>query len=171
MRVDVGGLTPERLKQWVSYDPDSGLFHWLKSPRFNVSAGSEAGHRITSGHPSLVIGIGGRYYRAHRLAWLYVTGAWPQGEIDHINGCPWDNRFSNLRDVTKTVNCQNRRSPSKSSSTGYLGVTATGSKSKPFRAQLTVAGRNVYVGVFDTPEAAHAAYVERKRQVHEGCTL
>lgn len=164
-------LTVEQLKEWLDYSQETGVFRWKKSPRFNVPAGAVAGHQVKRGHPSLLIGIGGRYYGAHRLAWLFVTGEWPRGRIDHLNGVPSENWFLNLRDATLAVNAQNRRRATRASKTGVLGVSASTSKSSPFRAQITVNGRTCYIGVFATPEAAYDAYVEKKRQVHEGCTL
>ena len=88
-------LTPERLRELLHYDPESGFFTWLpyvgKRGRINAGdrAGCETGHKI-------YIGIDGGIYRAHRLAWLYVHGEWPSLVIDHIDGNPHNNNIKNL---------------------------------------------------------------------------
>lgn len=147
-------LTQERLKQVVSYDPATGLF----------SRDAKAGE---SGYVRL--SIDGSDYLAHRLAWLYMTGSWPKGQIDHKNGTRSDNRWDNLRDVTTRVNSQNQRKPMNTNvNTGLLGSYRNGDR---FMSKIKVNGRIVYLGTFDTPEQAHEIYVAAKRQLHEGCTL
>lgn len=129
-------------------------------------AGDVAGCRTSRGYS--VLAVDGVLYRAHRLAWFYVTGAWPQGEVDHINGQRADNRFLNLRVVTGAINSQNRRRANGNSRTGLLGVYPhkTG-----FQARIMVSGSRRHLGTFQTAEAAHAAYLAAKRQVHPGNTL
>jgi hypothetical protein len=158
------------LRSKLSYDADTGIFRWLVSPRFSVPAGTVvAGERLARRY--LHIGILNKRYPAHRLAWFYFHGEWPKGLIDHINGDPSDNRIANLRDCSASVNSQNQRGPHSRSTTGFLGVTATGSKKRPYRAQINCSGKLHYIGIFETAEKAYAAYVERKRELHEGCTI
>ena len=110
-----------------------------------------------------------REYSAHRLAWLYVHGAWPTGQIDHINGDRGDNRISNLRDVTPALNTQNQRRAARSNkSSGLLGVTANRGR---WLAQISIGGKSRNLGRYATPEEAHAVYVAAKRVLHAGCTL
>jgi hypothetical protein len=163
-------ISIDELKTVIFYDPNTGLFKWLISPRFNVPADSIVGRGYSPGG-YLFIGYKKSRYRAHVLAWFYVYGVWPCGYIDHINGDKSDNRIANLRDCSRSVNAQNQRKPHSRNTTGLLGVTANGSKSRPFRAQINCSGRIQYIGIFDTPEKAHAAYLERKRKLHEGCTI
>lgn len=107
---------------------------------------------------------------AHRLAWLYVHGRWPDGLIDHKNGDRADNRFDNLRDVAHRVNMQNLRKAFVSSKTGLLGASPL--KDGRFGAFIKRDGKSKNLGTFDTPELAHAAYVAAKRVIHhEGNTL
>jgi hypothetical protein len=129
-------------------------------------AGDVAGTVNNNGYRLIRVGDG--RYRAHRLAWLYTHGAWPTGEIDHINGIRDDNRLANLRDVTVSVNQQNRKRAASNGSTGLLGVSTAKAR---YRAAIALNGRTTYLGSFDTAEEAHAAYVTAKRELHEGCTL
>lgn len=116
------------------------------------------------------IGINGRSYLAHRLAWLFVHGQWPDAEIDHKNGDRTDNRLCNLRCVTRQHNLMNQRRPRSNNTTGYLGVCVDRERGA-FQARVQVSGRAHHLGRFDTPEAAHAAYVAAKRRMHPTCSL
>jgi hypothetical protein len=126
--------------------------------------GAVAGSRMPAGYMAIQL-HGVRQY-AHRLAWCYVYGSWPAGVIDHINGVKDDNRIENLRDVSQRANTQNRAAPK--GDNPYLGVSKKRSK---WLAQISDHGKHVRVGLFDTPEEAHAAYVAAKRKLHEGCTI
>jgi hypothetical protein len=99
-----------------------------------------------------------------------MTGSWPTNDIDHLNGIPSDNRFCNLRDVPRRVNNENHRKAKRTNKTGLLGVDFRPSINK-WAAQIQVNGAKIYLGVFDTPESAHDAYLSAKRQYHEGNTL
>jgi hypothetical protein len=101
----------------------------------------------------------------HRLAWLYVTGAWPKKHLDHINGDRADNRFCNLREADDAANNQNRKRANKCSLTGVLGVTYC-KQTKRYRAVIMHNRKSIHLGRFDTPEEAHAAYVGAKRVLH-----
>lgn len=156
-------IAAQRLRELVHYDPATGIFQWRVSTNRRIVPGQVAG---TRNHGRWQIKLEGRIYRAHRLAWLYVHGHWPEQEIDHKNGNPLDNRIDNLRDVSGKVNHQNRHGPQSRNRLGVLGVSRT-SKSNTFRARID----NEYLGVFPTAEAAHEAYVQAKRLKHEGGML
>lgn len=113
--------------------------------------------------------VGQSQYKAHRVAWLIFHGAWPEGEIDHINGDPSDNRLENLRDVTHRTNTENLRSATRASKGGALGVCTP--KVGRCRAAITLSGVKRDLGGYDTPEQAHQAYLTAKREVHAGCTI
>jgi hypothetical protein len=121
-----------------------------------------------NGRGYISIEIDGRSYLAHRVAWLHAKGSWPNGVVDHINGDCADNRLTNLRDVSRFVNMQNRRRASSNSKSGLLGACPSGGK---FRSTITVAGKTVNLGDYDTAEAAHLAYISAKRDMHQGCTI
>jgi hypothetical protein len=160
-------LTAERLRERVSYSPETGAFVWIIPPVSNPGAtGHDAGCLRKRYR---VICIDGVVYQAHRLAWLYVHGSFPQLEIDHINGDPADNKIGNLREVPHALNMQNRRRPHRNNSTGFMGVSFA--KGGGFKAAIGISGRTVFLGEFKTAEEAHAAYLAKKREVHPGCTI
>ena len=158
----------ETIKQWLKYDPTSGMFFWVKKPQRGIRAGARAGMRKQdSGYRR--VKIEGKWYYEHRLAWLYMTGVIPSLEIDHINGVPDDNRWENLRQATSTINKQNqRRAHINNKSTGILGVYPN---KKGFLARITVAKRPKHLGTFKTKKEASAAYIKAKRIHHPGGTL
>lgn len=159
-------VTAERLRQVLQYEPTTGRFtRVLACP--GKRAGSPTGNLRENGYVRICIDQ--RDYRAHRLAWLYMTGEWPTTDIDHINGIPNDNRWQNLRVVTRAVNCQNRRQAhSNNKSTGVLGVSKDRGR---FVASIFVDGRNKRLGRYRTVAEAEAAYVRAKREHHPGCTI
>lgn len=161
-------LTAERLRELLHYDPETSLFTWRNDAgRWGrIKAGSVAGSPNEDGY--IRIGIDGGLYRAHRLAFLYMTGAWPTADVDHKFGIRSDNRWSEIRDATHAQNLQNRRSPQANSKSGLLGVSWHNGRP---RAQIRVGGIPVHLGYFDTPELAHAAYLEAKARHHEFQTL
>lgn len=161
-------LTAEVVRSLFVYDAESGLF--TRRIRINkAAAGSKVGWFNACGY--LQATIGQKKYRLHRLAWLYMTGEWPVGEVDHLNGVRTDNRWANLRDVSKLANHQNMRVAKITSKTGLIGVCSSGSGSKPYFARIRVGGRQRHLGSFATPQLAHEAYVAAKRVLHEGCTI
>lgn len=159
-------LTHARLLELLHYHPGVGIFTNRITRHWSAQAGEIAGNVNALGYIS--IGIDGKPFLAHRLAWLYVHGVWPAGVIDHIDGDPGNNRIANLRDVSRKMNQQNMREAMKSSGTGLLGAYRNG---KRFKSSIQVDGRLRHIGHFATAEEAHAAYLEAKRKHHEGCTI
>lgn len=95
------------LKGILQYAPDTGLFYWRKKIARKVIVGNVAG-TVGSSHGYRAIKINGTIYLAHRLAWLYMTGAWSIWSEGHINGDRLDNSWANLRECTAAQNRQNR---------------------------------------------------------------
>lgn len=141
-------LTQELLKQWLEYNPETGDFIWLKRPSFRAVIGEIAGRTDNLGYKSL--GLLGRQYRQHRLAFLYMTGKWPEDQVDHINGIRSDNRWENLREATNQQNGWNKQY-TKRSKTGVKGVFPSGDK---FQVQIRYKGKARYCGTYETLELA-----------------
>lgn len=160
-------LTAERVRHLLDYDSEQGIFYWRNPLKAKVR-GQVAGGVGPKGYKQ--VKVDGFRYLSHRLAWLHVHGEWPKGQIDHINGVRHDNRISNLRDVTPSVNNQNQRRALRNNATGLLGVSRT-SSGKPYAASIGVAGKYKWLGTFDTPEEASQAYIEAKRSLHPGGML
>jgi hypothetical protein len=97
------------LKQILDYDQNTGVFRWATRKCQRKRAGEIAGSVSNKGY--VMIGIDYKKYSAHRLAWLYVHGDWPAGEIDHINRDRTDNRISNLRVATRRQQIENSERP------------------------------------------------------------
>lgn len=163
-------LSANELMAQLHYDPETGIFtrKVIKASRFAKSQGESIGSLNDSGY--VVISVNSKPQRAHRLAWLYMTGNWPSGEIDHINGVRTDNRWGNLRDVATRVNAQNKRSAMSHSKTGLLGASWN-KRDERFVSRIKAGKKYLSLGGFDTAEQAHAAYIKAKRRLHEGCTI
>ena len=158
----------------LDYDPLTGVFTWLAPPGTRHDLiGSQAGN--SRDNNGIVIKIDGVSYRAHRLAWFYMTGVWPQSLVDHRDGDPLNNRWSNLREASHQLNNQNQRaSTSRNIWTHFLGVSmhrASGKYEANIGISVNGKKRKKYLGLFDTDAEAHAAYVAAKRELHAGNTL
>lgn len=146
------------LAECFSYDGQSGSLTWLERPPSHFrNAKGHAIQRARAGRVTgcfdastgyLVIGLKGKIYYAHRLIWALVTGEWPDGEIDHINGDRADNSWNNLRAVSHAVNNRNTsRRPTNRS--GTVGVSFAKREGK-WRARIMFEGRDIHLGYFDT---------------------
>ena len=155
-------LTQSRLQEILHYDPETGDFTWAVRTSTRIRAGDTAGYLRTDGYR--VIKVNGRLYRAHRLAWLYVYGVWPADQMDHRNGVCDDNRLCNLREATNAENHQNQAKYDNNRS-GFMGVRWH-SRALKWASQITFAGRQKHLGLFGTPQAAHAAYLAAKAKFH-----
>jgi len=100
-------LTQAKLRDILWYDPETGVFIWLRPPKHNSKLlGKPAGNTRPDGYTT--IRINGEAYYAHRLAFLYMTGQWPEPETDHIDRNPFNDRWSNLREATSSLNKYNQ---------------------------------------------------------------
>lgn len=158
-------MTHEELKSILEFDPDTGGFKWLVRRSQRVRAGTIAG---SIRDEYMKIGLDGKIYLAHRIAWFYMTGEWPSAQIDHLDGDKLNNRWRNLRAANNKLNCENRRRPNKNSRSGLLGASPRGDQ---FTAQIKVGRKTHWLGDFPTALEAHQRYVSAKRALHEGNTL
>jgi len=149
-------VTQERLKELLEYSPDTGLFFWLQD-RGGKHVGDLAGCKKRT---YIAISVDDRIYRAHHLAWFYMTGEWPSPFVDHRDLNKHNNVWSNLRLATKSQN-QANIGLTKSNASGLKGVSryrAGESYGKPWQAGIRVDGKGIHLGHFATKEDAHAAY-------------
>jgi hypothetical protein len=146
-------MTADKLRTMLDYDLESGVFRWKVKAAACVTIGSVAGSN-DGGYRR--ISISGKNYWAHRLAWLHVYGAWPQHQIDHIDGDRSNNRIANLRDVSSRINSQNRV------------VTGAYFQDGRWKVRIITPHDNLYLGGFPSKEEAEAAYLKAKRTYHEG---
>ena len=157
---------PERLRELFHYDCLTGELKWAVNRRGHLCAGAVAGWIEKNGYR--YVRADGDTYLVHRIAWAISSGEHAPSCIDHRNGVRSDNRLCNLRLATPLLNQQNRRNASRGSSSGVLGVTVRGRR---FESCIKAPDGYVYLGRFGTKQAAHEAYLEAKRRLHEGCTL
>lgn len=161
------GLTAEEVRRRFRYVKSTGLLIRrvpVVCGRGSVHehAGAVAGSLHKDGY--VYTAISGRLYLAHRLAWLWVTGEWPKGQVDHKNGKRSDNRWSNLRDATVTQNRQNtlgqhaRKGP-------YPGVYKHSRNDGTYVAQIKHKGQVRYLGSFACESAARQARIEAEREL------
>lgn len=161
-------LTAKRVRDLFDYDPLTGAMLRRVTRGGTARKGALAGHKTKEGY--LSTRVDGRAYFNHRLIWLLVTGRWPNNFIDHINGVRDDNRLANLRDVTRTCNGENLHQAHADNPSGFLGVHWY-ARTKSFQAKLYTGGKHIHLGLYATPEAAHAAYLAAKHQLHAGSTI
>lgn len=151
----------DEVQKLLTYDASTGVFTWRVRAGSRIKVGDVAGRISSTG--CVDIGIYGKQYKAHRLAWLYIYGALPEGSIDHINGDRQDNRIANLRIATPAENQQNRRLTWQNQ-TGFVGIRKTAAGK--YVAAIRVNRIKRYIGTYDSPEEAHAAYISAKIQHH-----
>lgn len=148
-------LTQDYLKEILSYNPETGNFTWLQ-PRRGHLGHQEAGNLTKTGY--IRITVGRQEFFAHRLAVLYMTGAWPTQHVDHVNQVRRDNRWVNIRQATRSQNGVNA-GKTRNNTSGFKGVRASkNNKTNPWQAQAALNGKQVHIGSYPTPELAYEAY-------------
>lgn len=160
IRVSIDGL-----RAALSYNPSDGTLRWRERSDVDTAwnrkfAGKTAGGLDHDGY--ILVSFKGTRIKAHRAIWAICNGEWPDGEIDHINGNPADNRLDNLRVVTRAQNCQNiagwRRK------TLPIGVQLR-CDGNAYIAKIMINRKVMHLGSFSTPELAHAAYLRASRDL------
>ncbi len=176
----------EVLRQLLDYDPEAGVLRWKERPvgmfqpssyggksvrsaewsaaKWNTRNAGRVAFTADSGRGYRQGAIFGRTHKAHRVIWVLVYGEWPPEEIDHINGDRSDNRLGNLRLATPSQNAWNKGIYSNNTS-GFKGVSWDTGTQK-WAANIRVNGRQRRIGVFETAEAAHAAYRDEAANLH-----
>lgn len=145
-------ITHDDLLRQLRYDAETGAFTWkVKSKKSSIGGGA-GGVRP---HGYEMIGLWYRRYYSHRLAWFYITGKWPAGQIDHINGDRSDNRFCNLRIATHSEN-QHNRGRQINNRSGAPGVHWA-NREQRWIAKIKINGKTRHIGAFIELSAAIAA--------------
>ena len=157
-------LTQKYLKSILHYNIDTGLFIRKVSRGGNAVKGRVAGYKDVYGY--IVIQINEKRYKAHRLAWFYMEGYWPEYQVDHINRVKSDNRWCNLRHITPSCNNKNRN-VSKISKSGVTGVIRERNK---WRVRIKTPDSYKHIGCFDDlDEAVRARWVAEKKYNYPDC--
>lgn len=156
-------MNKDYLVQLISYDEVSGNFTWINPLSRRVRKGDKAGSKRKDGY--IEIRICGELYLAHRLAWFYCHGDWPEFQIDHINGVRDDNSIANLREALNEQNSRNVKMHCDNQS-GYKGVFLNKRTGK-WVSKIHLNGKSIWVGTFNSPEDAHAAYCEAATKHHD----
>jgi hypothetical protein len=154
-------ITQAALKEKIHYDPETGIFRWLVNRTNGVKAGDLAATSRQNGYA--VMCFANKTYKAHRLAWLYMTGEFPPEYIDHINCEKSDNRWSNLRMASNSENQRNRTGTG--SNCGAKNVTFLPKRNK-FQVSLKVAGKEKFIGYYDDFELADLVAHEAREKFH-----
>lgn len=148
-------ITQQELKEIIFYNPDTGLFTWLKRRSQRVLAGDNAGSIRKDGYHIIV--IDGKYYYGHRLAWFYMKGEWVD-EIDHEDTNPSNNKWINLRESTHSQNKGNIKKHSNNKS-GYKGVSWAKNNGK-WVVYIKVGTMRKNLGYYVDKEIAAKVYAE-----------
>lgn len=143
-------LKIDELKIALEYNPDSGDFVWKSRLSNRIKIGSIAGSVISNGYMS--IRLYGKKYLAHRLAVFYMSGKWPDGDVDHINHIRTDNSYRNLRVSTRKENCRNQMLCDRNKS-GFVGVSWNKNAQK-WISQIRVNYEVIYLGIFSDKKDA-----------------
>lgn len=149
-------LTQCELKEVLDYNPDTGVFTWIKRN------GNVAGSKNKGGYICITVKL--KKYQAHRLAYLYMTGNFPENFIDHINHIPYDNRWSNLRAATNSQNQANAKKPINNKS-GYKGVCWS-KTNKRWCAVIVYMKKKMHLGYYTTPQEASEAYKKKSIELN-----
>lgn len=158
-------FTADYLRSRLNYDPTTGSFTWKDCPTRTDGwrkrwAGRPAGCRKLAGR--LFIMVDSRAFAASVLAWVIMTGDWPNHVVDHKDADPTNDRWSNLRAATQRQNVQNAKRSANNTS-GIKGVSFTSARGL-WRAAIKVDGKTLFLGHFQTKHEAGDAYASAAHQ-------
>lgn len=151
-------ITQKRLKEVLHYDPDTGIFKSIIGRKGIKCIGAELGHigRYVK------IAIDKKRYYAHRLAFLYIEGYFPENDVDHIDRDKLNNKWSNLREVSRRCNLRNCdiRETNKS---GITGVSWSKEK-RLWVASITINYKMIQLGRFPSIKSAAIARYNAEKE-------
>jgi len=155
-------MSPQDIQQVFNYDPDTGHLYWRE--RKQGRKFGAVGSKDKDGY--LVVWMNRRKnrYPVHRIIWAYIHGEWPKDQIDHVNGAKDDNRLINLREATTAQNMRNVGKQSHNTS-GFKGVSWHKLRNK-WRSDIKINGKQLSLGLFNTPEEAYLAYCDAAKKLH-----
>jgi hypothetical protein len=164
MRVtDVdSGLTAERLRALLDYNPATGMWTWVQSLGSRAQKGCQAGWVNDGGYR--IIMVDRRKYRASRLAWLWMRGEWPANLIDHRDNDPSNDRWLNIRQATNLENQKNVRMH-RDNASGLKGAYFD-KRDRMWYSTIMRGGKKEYLGYFGSALEAHAAYAAASAKLH-----
>lgn len=155
-------ITQERLKELLSYDPITGIFKRLKQINYKINPDKIVGS-INDGY--LIVKLDNKFYRLHRLAWLYAHGRFPENDIDHIDGDKQNNKLENLREANNSENGRNKPKFKKNKS-GHKGVCWI-EKSQKWRASIALGNKKTkHIGLYENLEDAVEAFTLKAIELH-----
>lgn len=160
-------LSPEEIRGLFDLNVETGELRWKAGTARGRHSNPVAGSVNRLGYRQ--IKIGKKSYLAHRIVWAIVHGVWPRKHVDHIDGSKDHNAVTNLRLVTASQNMQNLAVTGRRSVSGLVGasyVPGTSRRRECWEARIKVNGVSQHIGRFKSPEAAHAAYISAKAQLH-----
>jgi hypothetical protein len=155
-------LTLEAVKKHVRYCPETGLIIRLTNSG-RRKAGEACG--CISGNGYIRTSVLGVELFAHRLAWFLMTGGYPRKseDIDHINRNKLDNRWRNLRLVSRSLNMQN---------TDHYKGRARGvswcKRTQSWQAGIKLNYKRIFLGRFKSHDDAVRAYQVARSRLHLG---
>jgi hypothetical protein len=155
-------LTQEKLHELFSYNQETGAFSWRVKKSRNVKVGVPINSNNGKGYKT--VKIDGKTYLVHRLVWMYVYGKFPENDIDHKNRIRSDNRLVNLREASRSDNCQNISIPSHNKS-GHIGVSWI-KNHKSWTVYIKVERKNKWLGYYKNLDAAIAARKQGEKKYY-----
>jgi hypothetical protein len=153
--------TQAQIKEILHYDHETGVFRWRHESRNKIKPWDVAGTVTDGGY--WAIKIKGKTYKAHRIAWLYMTNEWPKNLIDHIDGNPGNNKWINIRSATVKQNLENQ-ALRKDNKSGFRGVSWH-KKTQKWSAKLSHNNKNIWLGSYETPEVAASVVILKRAEL------